>query len=275
MEIESKWLTAKIVETKGASEDTGGFEAILSTPDRDRDGEEIDVKSWGELPESIPVNIDHDMSVLGIVGTGTPRIEDGVVKLSVTFANTDQAQMVRGLVNDGHVKSTSVEFLRRTSTDSKGVKTTSREMIGAALTPYPANPNAVVLSSKAGARNSKRDAEMIQQIHDHALALGATPGKSVTVIADGDTETEPEPTRGTVSVTISGTQYLMGYTIYSDGSAYGGSLLPYPDETESADQESAAPAAVTESADEAKSLFELEAQAVLMTATPYIGVSNE
>lgn len=148
MTIERKWLTASIA-TKDTGGDTGGFEAVLSTPDVDRDGESIDIKSWGELPPSVPVNLDHEMNISGLVGTGIPRFEDGVVKLSVTFASTPEAQKARTLVNEGHIKATSVEFLRKTETDTKGVKTTSREMIGAALTNYPANIKAVVLSSKS------------------------------------------------------------------------------------------------------------------------------
>src|ERR1700755_850106 len=112
MDIETKWLSAAI-EVKDTGGDTGGFEAILSTPDVDRDGEAIDIKSWGELPESIPVNVAHDMSVDGLIGTGVPRIEDGVVKLSVTFASTPEAQKVRTLVQEKHVRATSVEFLRK------------------------------------------------------------------------------------------------------------------------------------------------------------------
>lgn len=159
MTIERKRLTASIV-TKDTGGDTGSFEAILSTPDIDRDGESIDVKSWGTLPETIPVNTDHNMSMAGLIGTGIPRIEDGVVKLSVTFASTPEAQKARTLVNEGHIKATSVEFLRKTETDTKGVKTTSREMIGAALTSYPANPNAVVLSSKSATDSKSADIEI-------------------------------------------------------------------------------------------------------------------
>lgn len=216
MHTERKRLTASIV-TKDTGGDTGGFEAVLSTPDVDRDGESIDVKSWGTLPESLPVNLDHEMSISGLVGTGVPRIEDGVVKLSVTFASTPEAQKARTLVNEGHIKATSVEFLRKTETDTKGVKTTSREMIGAALTNYPANPKAVVLSSKTGARNSYKDQQMVQQIHDHAIALGATPAqKAIVVVVDDDddvSEGETLMTMGYAPITIEGVNYILTYCI--------------------------------------------------------------
>lgn len=219
---ESTWLEATI-DCKSLDAATGGFDAILSTPDVDRDGESIDVKSWGDLPESIPVNTDHDMTIKGLIGTGTPRIQDGVVRLAVTFASTPEAQQIRTLVKEGHIRSTSVEFLRRSSTDEKGVKTTRREMIGAAVTNYPANPNATILGSKAGARNSSRDQGMIQQMHDHAKDLGAACAKSVTVITDDpnvDESVPPERTRGFTTVDIDGQPYLLTYTSYSDGTIY-------------------------------------------------------
>lgn len=213
------WLKAEI-DCKSLESETGGFDAILSTSDVDRDGESIDIKSWGDLPESIPVNADHDMTIKGLIGTGVPRIEDGVVRLAVTFASTPEAQEIRTLIKEGHIRSTSVEFIRRSSTDAKGVKTTRREMIGAAVTNYPANPNAVIVGSKAGARNSSRDQGMIQQMHDHAKELGAACGKSVTVITDEPYADEPEWTRGYTSVDIDGKSYLLTYTSYSDGTIY-------------------------------------------------------
>lgn len=277
MDIETKWLTAAI-EIKDTGGDTGGFEAVLSTPDIDRDGEAIDVKSWGTLPESIPVNVDHDMTVAGLIGTGIPRLEDGVVKLSVSFASTSEAQRVRTLVQEKHVRATSVEFLRKTSTDQKGVKTTSREMIGAAVTNYPANPNAVILSAKAGARNSKTDAERIQAIHDHAVSLGATPAsKSVTtyeevrhdllyldVVIFGqpyvltfwvDSEGDPHPCDFVLDATGAPTEVAIDTA--ADNSA-GKAIEPPADES---------PA--NEDAD-AKSLFELETETLLILAESYL-----
>lgn len=277
MDIETKWLTAAI-EIKDTGGDTGGFEAVLSTPDIDRDGEAIDVKSWGTLPESIPVNVDHDMTVAGLIGTGIPRFEDGVVKLSVSFASTSEAQRVRTLVQEKHVRATSVEFLRKTSTDQKGVKTTSREMIGAAVTNYPANPNAVILSAKAGARNSKTDAERIQAIHDHAVSLGATPAnKSITtyeevrhdllyldVVIFGqpyvltfwvDSEGDPHPCDFVLDATGAPTEVAIDTA--ADNSA-GKAIEPPADES---------PA--NEDAD-AKSLFELETETLLILAESYL-----
>lgn len=282
MGIERKRLTAAIVKTDNGESATGGFDAILSTPDTDRDGESIDVKSWGALPETIPVNMDHDMTTDGLIGTGTPRIEDGVVKLSVEFTDEPEAQRIRRLVNKGHIKATSVEFLRRTNTDTKGVKTTTREMIGAAVTNYPANPNAVILSSKAGARHSSADMKHIQGVHDSASALGAACSldKSVYVsVDDSEEEVYVPPRRGYVEdVVVEGVRYILTYCIYSDGTIYPGELIAdntteteTPDDaaTEKDAADSVTAPAVTDSAAEtvdAKELFEFNARAALAIA---------
>jgi hypothetical protein len=270
MDIETKWLTAAI-EVKDTGGDTGGFDAILSTPDVDRDGEAIDVKSWGSLPESIPVNVDHDMTVSGLIGTGVPRVEDGVVKLSVTFASTPEAQRVRTLVQEKHIRATSVEFLRKTQTDQKGVKTTTREMIGAAVTNYPANPNAVILTAKAGARNSRSDSERIQAIHDHALALGATPAaKSVA---------PDSPELLYLDVEIKGQPYVLTFYLDADGDPHPSSFVADATgkttevATEDAVDESAgSPADESPAEDDAdaKSLIDTEIEALAALAESYL-----
>lgn len=281
MDIETKWLSAAI-EVKDTGGETGGFEAILSTPDVDRDGEAIDVKSWGSLPESIPVNVDHDMSVDGLIGTGVPRIEDGVVKLSVTFASTAEAQKVRTLVQEKHVRATSVEFLRKTTTDQKGLKTTSREMIGAAVTNYPANAGARILSAKAGARNSKGDTERIQAIHDHAVALGATTeAKSIMTYEEVAHELLY------IDVEIQGQPYILTFWLDSNGDPHPCDFVEDAtgDTTEDATAavDLSAGKAITPPADEspaddadAKSLIDLETQALLILAESYLeGTNNE
>lgn len=262
MEFERKWLTATI-ESKDTGGDTGGFEAILSTPETDRDGESIDVKSWGELPASIPVNLDHDTTVNGLIGSGVPRVEDGVVKLSVTFASTPEAQKARTLVNEGHVKSTSVEFLRRSKTDEKGVKTTSREMIGAAVTNYPSNTGAVILSSKAGARNSKNDSQMIQQIHDHALALGA-------ISPSTEKSVDPDAEVFSLDLTIEGKDYSISYTLNGEGDPVAGSFTRNLTDSATKSADSAADEAADTADEDAKSLFEFEAEAYLVSMRPYL-----
>lgn len=197
----------------------GTFDVILSAPVKDRDGETIKPDEWETpLPEHITFDIDHGMSVASTVGSGRPSIdEDGNLRVSGTYASTELGQTTRALVNEKHIRTTSVAFLRKSEKDAKGKATVRRELLNGAFVAVPANPAALVLSSKtlagkAGRRNSAADAETIQAIHDHAGTLGAScaGGKRVRLVkaaadhlsedvasrlADVDPATLPEPVR--------------------------------------------------------------------------------
>lgn len=164
------------VGTVNPGSDDGSFEIILSTGTKDRDGEEVKPGEWETpLPEHITMDADHGMTAEKTVGSGKPSIEDGKLIVRGRWAKTPLAENIRSLVNDGHIKTTSVAFLRKTATDQKsGAKVTTRELLNGAFVAVPANTEAVVLSSKAGARNNQSDAKAIQAVHDHAVALGAT-----------------------------------------------------------------------------------------------------
>lgn len=182
MTIERKTLVGHIVAKAADKDDSefgphGGFDGILSHPDEDRDGETILSKDWEDLPASIPLNADHNMSLDGQIGSATPYIKDGALRIKARFTSQPDAQRVRELINDGHVSTLSVEFLRKSSRskDATGteVETVKRELLGGAVTAYPSNTSAKILASKAGARNSKADQSALQDIHDHTLKLGA------------------------------------------------------------------------------------------------------
>lgn len=164
------------VGTVSPGADDGSFEIILSTGTKDRDGEEVLPDEWEQpLPAHITMDADHGMTAEKTVGSGTPSIENGKMIVRGTYAKTALGQDIRSLVNDGHIRTTSVAFLRKTSVDQKsGSKVTTRELLNGAFVAIPANPEALVLSSKSGARNNKTDAQNIQAIHDQANALGAS-----------------------------------------------------------------------------------------------------
>lgn len=159
----------------------GAFEVILSSPTKDRDGEIIDPKAFEPLPDHIPFDIDHGMSVTTTVGSGAPYYAaDGTLRVKGGFASTNLAQEVRSLVTEGHIRTTSVTFMAATRTkDEKGVPhVTTAELLNGTFTPVPSNRESVVLSAKAlaakaGARNSAADMELIQAAHDALMALGA------------------------------------------------------------------------------------------------------
>lgn len=180
---------------------SGTFEAILSAPTRDRDGDTLMPDEWKTpLPERITVDIDHEMSVKGTIGSAKPWIDDdGNLRISGTFASTPLAQEVRTLMAEGHIDRTSVAFMSEPATQKDGKTVRMRELLNAAVVAIPSNREAAILEVrglKAGARNSKADAEKVQGIHDHAAALGAecvgAPAKSFTR-KDADTEDAADP----------------------------------------------------------------------------------
>lgn len=176
-----------LVESIETDSPNGAFEVVLSAATLDRDGEIIDSRAFEPLPDHIPFDIDHDMTVKGTIGSGTPfYAEDGSLRVKGTFASTPLAQEVRTLVSEGHIRTTSVTFMsaERMPAD-KSVDhvphVTKAELLNGTFTPIPSNREAVVLSAKslaavtekAGARNSAADQERIQSMHDDSVALGA------------------------------------------------------------------------------------------------------
>jgi hypothetical protein len=156
----------------------GSFEVVLSAPTKDRDGETLLPEEWKQpLPSHITFDVDHGMSVATTVGSGVPSINDaGELVVAGTYSSLPRAQEVRTLVNEGHIKTTSVAFMSEPSETKDGKKTTVRELLNGAFVAIPSNREALVLSSKgvkAGARNSAADASVIQSMHDAAVSLGA------------------------------------------------------------------------------------------------------
>jgi hypothetical protein len=172
----------------------GAFDIILSAQTQDRDGDVLNSDEWKTpLPDHITMDSDHGMSVATTVGSGKPFInEDGNLQVRGTFASTDHAQQVRTLVNEGHIRTTSVAFMTEKSTekDAKPV----RELLNGAFVAIPSNREALVLESKSfavteklGARTNADDAQMIQAIHDAAHHLGAScAGDTAEESAEGE-----------------------------------------------------------------------------------------
>lgn len=183
------------VEPVKSDNPNGEFDVILSTNALDRDGDELNPDEWKQpLPEHITFDSDHGMTVAATVGSGKPFInDDGQLQVRGTFASTAHAQNVRTLVNEGHIKTTSVAFMER-----KGKKDAKpqRELLNGAFVAVPANPEAVVLASKTAvvetitgkapaaaapesgppegsAADELDEQTMAQAIHDAACHLGA------------------------------------------------------------------------------------------------------
>lgn len=177
------------VEAAAATEEHphGAFEVVLSAPTEDRDGETIAPHAFDPLPDHITFDVDHGMDVASTVGSGRPWYDDqGQLRVSGGFASTPLAQTTRALVTEGHVKTTSVAFLRGEATKAAGGGRllTKGELLNGAFVAVPSNREALVLSAKTlgardavrkdGRRNSSDDLEHLQTAHDEIVAAGAS-----------------------------------------------------------------------------------------------------
>lgn len=187
-----------------AESPNGTFFVILSTPNEDRDGEEVKAEEWElPLPDRITFDIDHGMNVASTIGSGVPSIdpETGNLLVKGSYASIQSAQDVRALVTEGHIFTTSVAFMRKTFTDTEtGETSIKRELLNGAFVAIPCNTEAVVLDSKAiksGARNSKSDQDLIQTAHDAMKGLGATCG------GNADPDNAPDDAAGAAGKALS------------------------------------------------------------------------
>lgn len=172
--------TFVMAEVKAAESDNpnGEFEVILSAETVDRDGEVIDAKAFEPLPDSIPFHAFHDFH--DPIGRGVPFYDGDVLKARGVFASTPRAQEIRTLVSEGVIGHTSVGFMAavRKDADDDAPHVTSGELLEGSFVSVPSNREAAVLmakefDAKAGARNSNKDSERLQHIHDLAVENGA------------------------------------------------------------------------------------------------------
>lgn len=146
MDVVTKSVEAAVAPVE--SDFPGEFEVILSTETKDRDDENLWAEEWKQpLPARIHIDGDHGRTLEKTVGSAVPTLENGRLIGKGTYAKTDYAQMVRQLVNDGHINSVSVTYAERKN--AKGEGTVERELLNAAFVAIPANPEAVVLASKS------------------------------------------------------------------------------------------------------------------------------
>ena len=189
------WTTAEVkaVDTDGPGE----FEAVISVPTVDRDGEVVAKGAFNPLPRGVPIHVDHRMDSEGLVGTGRPYYAGDELRLKGTFAGTPRAQIIRQLVVEGHLGAMSVGFMDAKRVVKDGVPTiTKAELLEVSFVTVPSNREALVVAAKdaavkRGARNSKQDAERIQAAHDLFVDLGAScPLHDVD--AEKSTDTDPD-----------------------------------------------------------------------------------
>jgi hypothetical protein len=146
MDIQTKSVEATISDVESSS-DTGEFEVVLATSDLDRDGDTLKGDEWElPLPNRIQFNTDHDHKVASTVGSAVPQLDGDKIICRGSWASTQHAQETRQLVKEGHITTVSVAY--REKRNHKSAKP-SRELINGSFVVVPANPKAVVLSSKS------------------------------------------------------------------------------------------------------------------------------
>lgn len=148
---------------------TGEWEAVLSAPTVDRDGEVIDKGAFEPLPESIPIHAYHDFS--DPVGRGQPFYDGDQLKARGGYASTPRAQEIRTLVEEGVIANMSVGFMAAEREERDGIPTvTKAELLEASFVSVPSNREAAVLLAKSyrvatdGTQSAEATLEQIKDI---------------------------------------------------------------------------------------------------------------
>lgn len=175
--MEKHFVLAEVKAVKEPTNPNGEWEAILSAPTLDRDGEVIAKGAFDPLPDSIPIHAFHAFD--DPIGRGEPFYEDDVLKARGGFASTLRAQEIKTLVQEGVIANMSVGFMAAEREERDGTPTvTKAELLEASFVSVPSNREAAVLMAKGylekvGARNNATDSERLQAIHDLSVANGA------------------------------------------------------------------------------------------------------
>lgn len=128
------------------SSDAGGFVAICSTGSIDRDGEIVAPHAL-TLPPTVPVHLDHNLTVSGLVGRGRPYYVGDQLRIDGTFSSTPEAQSARQKAAEGVLDSMSIVFRAKEWRTVGGVRTcVDGELLAADLVTVPSQPEARVLS---------------------------------------------------------------------------------------------------------------------------------
>lgn len=147
------YADTKSVPAVLAATDAGGFTAIASTGSVDRDGEVVAPGCFAHptLPDSVPVHLDHNLTVAGLVGRGRPYYVGDQLWIDGRFSSTPEAQSARRKAAEGVLDSMSIVFRGLEWRTVDGVRTCVRgDLLAADLVTVPSQPQARVLSVRGG-----------------------------------------------------------------------------------------------------------------------------
>lgn len=141
------------VKAVDGSDPNGEFEAILSVPTVDRDGEIIDGHAFDPLPAEIPIHKFHDFQ--SPVAVATPYYEGDILKAKGTFDPDPEAQMIRQKVGRS-IRYMSVGFMAATRSDQDGIPhITKAELLEASFVSIPSNREAAILAVKSETKRGR------------------------------------------------------------------------------------------------------------------------
>lgn len=125
----------------------GEFEAVLSVPVIDRDGEVIDAAAFEPLPAQIPIHKFHDFS--SPVATASPFYDGDILKARGRFDPDPESQAIRAKVGRS-IRYMSVGFMAASRADRDGTPhITKAELLEASFVTVPSNREAAILAVKA------------------------------------------------------------------------------------------------------------------------------
>ena len=137
------------------------------------------IKAWAEKGKFIPLVWNHNMDDPEMIIGQVDKIEDDEYGPLMTahFYDTPKAQAARNLMKEGSVYQFSyayaIDAARKPNESEKAADPNINQVLEAVslmeitITPTPAQPLAEMVSVKAGARNSKKDADAIMEAIRH------------------------------------------------------------------------------------------------------------
>lgn len=185
------------VKALDGADPNGEFEAILSVPTVDRDGEIIDGRAFEPLPAEIPIHKFHDFS--SPVATATPFYEGDVLKARGTFDPDAESQAIRAKVGRS-IRYMSVGFMAATRSDQDGVPHITRaELLEASFVSVPSNREAAILAVKSETKrgrvlSSKNESDLRQAVSllTNILEQVAAPADTPSSAPKFPAATDPE-----------------------------------------------------------------------------------
>lgn len=135
------------VKAVDGDDPNGEFEAILSVPVVDRDGEVVAPGAFNPLPAEIPIHKFHNFSQP--VATAMPYYDGDVLKARGVFDPDPESQALRSKVGRS-IKYMSVGFMAPNREVVDGVPhITKAELLEASFVSVPSNREAAILAVKA------------------------------------------------------------------------------------------------------------------------------